>query len=51
VFGADVTFAGSAVLFALHEAEHISEHKNVAILRAALVEMVGQQLAVTLWVV
>jgi hypothetical protein len=51
VFGADVTFACSAVFLALHQAEHISEHKNMAILRAAFIEVLGQQLAVTLWVV
>jgi hypothetical protein len=39
VFWADVTFAGSAVLFALHEAEHISEHKDVAVLGAAFIEV------------
>jgi hypothetical protein len=37
VFWADVAFACSAVLFALHEAKHIAEHKDVAILRSALV--------------
>jgi hypothetical protein len=51
VFWADVTFAGSAVLFALHEAEHISEHKDVAVLSAAFIEVLAQQLTVTLWVV
>jgi hypothetical protein len=51
VFWADIALAGSAVLFALHEAEHISEHKDVAILRSALIEVIAQQLTVTLWVV
>jgi hypothetical protein len=51
VFGANVALTCSAVFLALHQAEHISEHKNVAILRSAFIEVLGQQLAVTLWVV
>jgi hypothetical protein len=47
----DVAFAAAPILFALHQAKHITKHQSMAANRFALIQVLQQQLAVALWVI
>ena len=51
VLWSDVTLAAAPVLFALHQAKHITKHQRMTTNRLALLKVLQQQLAVALRIV
>jgi hypothetical protein len=47
----DVTLTAAPILFALHQAKHITKHQRMTTNRLALLKVLQQQLAVAFWVV